>query len=62
MSQRQKKNGKVIDNFNCYLVTVLNSDAAKKTEIGNKATITLSSGNEITAEVKYISEENDGNA
>lgn len=52
--------GKIINNFDCSLATVLNSEAAKNIEVGNKVTITLSSGNEINAEVKYVSkQEND---
>lgn len=51
--------GKIINNFDCYLATVLNSDSAKNTEVGNKATITLSSGNEINAEVKYVAKQED---
>lgn len=49
--------GKVIDNFDCYLATILNSEAAKNIEVGNKVTITLSSGNEITTEVKYVAKQ-----
>lgn len=42
------------------MATVLNSSTAKNIEVGNKVTITLSSGNEIDAEIKYISsQEND---
>ena len=49
-----KETGKIIDNFSCYLATILNSETAKKAEIGQKVIITLSSGYEIEAEVSYI--------
>ena len=54
------ESGKVIDNFSCYLEVVSNSEAAKKATIGQKAIITLSSGNEIEAEINYISKQEDG--
>lgn len=54
------ESGKIINNFNCYIATILDSDAAKKAEIGKKVKITLSSGNEINSEIKYVAkEEND---
>ena len=39
------------------MATVLNSDAAKNVEVGDKVTITLSSGNEINAEVTYVAKQ-----
>lgn len=51
------ESGKIIDNFDCYLATVLESEAAKKAEIGDTVTITLASGNEINAEVNYIAKQ-----
>lgn len=54
------KDGKVIDNFDCYLVSILNSQNALNSEVGDKVTIYLASGFEINAEVKYISKEENG--
>lgn len=51
------ESGKIINNFSCYIATVLNSEAAKNAEIGKKVKITLSSGNEINAEIKYVAKE-----
>ena len=52
--------GKIINNFKCYIATVLDSEVAKNAEIGKKVKITLSSGNEISSEIKYIAiEENE---
>ena len=54
------ESGKVINNFKCYIATVLESNTAKNAEIDKKVKITLSSGNEISAQIKYIAkEEND---
>lgn len=49
--------GKVINNFECYLATVLSSDTALNAEVGDKAVLTLSSGKEIMAQIKYKSNE-----
>ena len=54
------KHGKIIDNFNCYIATILNSEAAGNAAVGDKVTITLSSGNEITTDVKYVAGQDDG--
>ena len=54
------ESGKIIDNFSCYLETILNSDAAKEAEVGKKVIITLSSGYEIEAEIAYKSNEENG--
>ncbi len=51
------ESGKIINNFKCYIATVLESEAAKTAEIGNKVKITLSSGNEMNGEIKYITKE-----
>ena len=52
--------GKIINNFDCYIATVLESTIAKNAEVGKKVKITLSSGNEINGVIKYVAkEEND---
>ena len=51
------ESGKIINNFKCYIATVLESEAANTAEIGNKVKITLSSGNEMNGEIKYITKE-----
>ena len=52
--------GKIINNFDCYIATILESTIAKNAEVGKKVKITLSSGNEINGIIKYVAkEEND---
>lgn len=51
---------KVINNFNCYIATILNSETAKNVETGKSVLLTLSSGNEVDATVKYKKEQADG--
>ena len=51
------KNGKIIDNFNCYIATILNSEIAKNSELGDNIKLTISSGDELDAKIAYISQE-----
>ena len=51
------ESGKIINNFNCYLATILSSESAKQAELDEKVTLTVSSGNEISANIKYIAEQ-----
>ena len=53
------ENAKVIDNFGCYIATVLNSDVAKDAKKEDKVKISLSDENDVTAEISYIKKEND---
>ena len=53
---------KIIDDFNCYIAVVLNSDTAKKAEIGEFVNITLASGNEIKTSIIYKKIQDDGKA
>ena len=51
--------GKVIDNFGCYIVAVLDSNTAKEAKEYNRVKITLASNKEVNAEVFKIKQEND---
>ena len=53
------ESGKIINNFNCYIATILNSEAAKDVKVEKNVKITLASGTELNANVKYKSNEND---
>lgn len=52
--------GKIIDNFKCYLIAISNSENAKQAEVGNTVTVRLSSNTEITAKITAINEEDNG--
>lgn len=54
-----KESAKIINNFECYIACVLNSEQAISTEIGNIAKLRLSNNKEITGTVKYIHKENE---
>lgn len=49
--------GKIVNNFEGYIVTNLHSTNAKEAEIGKTVKLRLSSSEEITAEIVYITEE-----
>lgn len=51
------QNGKVINNYECYIGAVLSSNDAKEAKVGKSIKIRLSSGEEIPAEIVYISEQ-----
>ncbi len=53
------ESGKIIDNYYCYIVIVLDSDYAKNAEVGDEVKIRLPSGNEVDASIEYKSEEKD---
>lgn len=51
------ENGKIINNFNLYIVTCMNSENAKNAKEGDKVTIRLSTLDEVTAKIVYTADE-----
>ena len=49
--------GKVINNYECYIATILNSNEAKDAKEGKKVVLRLSTQDEINATIAYISKE-----
>ena len=47
------ESGKIIDNYSCYIVSVLDSENAKNTEVGDELKLRLPSGTEVEAEIVY---------
>lgn len=54
------ESGKVINNFEIYIATILDSAAAKEAEVGRNAQISISNGEEMNATINYIKEQEDG--
>lgn len=54
------ENAKVINNFEGYIATSLDSDKAKEAQVGDTVTLRLSNGEEISAEIVYLIEEDEG--
>ncbi len=48
------ENGKIIDNFSCYIATISSSKEAQKAEIGQKVNLRLSNNTEVSAEITNI--------
>ncbi len=45
--------GKIVDNYNCYIVCVLDSEYSDSAEVGDEVTIKLPSGKETNATIEY---------
>ena len=52
--------GKVINNYECYIATIVDSNEAKESEIDKRVTLRLSTQDEITATITYKSKQEDG--
>lgn len=52
--------GKIVNNFYCYIATVLSSDNAMNVDVGNTVKIRLSNNEEVTAEIARISDVTNG--
>lgn len=51
--------GKVVNNFDCYVATVMNTEKAMTAKVGEQVTLRLSTSDEVEAEIVHIKEEND---
>lgn len=54
------ESGKIINNYECYISVILNSEYAKKAQVGDTVKLKLPSGNEVSADIEYINMQ-DGN-
>ena len=54
-----EESGKIIDNTYCYIATISHTEEAKNAEVGDKVRVRLPSGNEVSAEITYILQEDD---
>lgn len=48
--------GKIVNNFYCYIATILSSDNAMNVSVGDNVKLRLSNNNEVTAEIVKISD------
>ena len=53
------ESGKVINNYYCYIVSVLDSEQAKNAEVGDEVALKLPSGTVVDATIEYKTIEND---
>jgi len=55
------ENGKIIDNYNCYIATILKPEEAKNAEINKKVQLVLSTGDEVKGNIVYVANQESGN-
>jgi len=53
--------GKIINNFECYIACIINTEKASVAQIGDKVKLRLPSGEEIDATIVHITVEKDNN-
>lgn len=53
------ESGKIINNFECYVACILNSEQAKNAEVGDIVTLRLPNNAEVSSSIEYISYEDD---
>ena len=51
------ESGKIIDNYSCYIVSVLDSEYARDAETGDEVQLRLPSGSIVNATIEYKTEE-----
>ena len=51
------ESGKIIDNYSCYIVSVLDSEYARDAEVGDEVQLRLPSGSVVDASIEYKTEE-----
>jgi putative membrane fusion protein len=61
MIPSSNESGKIVNNYYCYIATILKSDEAKNAEVNDTVNIHLTTGDEIKATIEYISEQENGN-
>ena len=49
--------GKIVNNFECYIATSMDTEKAMTVKVGETATLRLSNSDEVKAEIAYIKEE-----
>lgn len=54
------ESGKIVNNYYCYIATILNSEQAKDAEVNSTVQILLSTGDEVKGTIEYTAEQNSG--
>lgn len=53
--------GKIINNYECYISVILNSEYAKQAQVGDSVKLRLPSGNEVNSDIEYINMQDSDN-
>ena len=62
MIPSSNESGKIVNNYNCYLVTILEPEEVQKAEINKSVQLVLSTGDEVKAKIHNIKEQESGNS
>lgn len=60
MISTSEEKGKIINNYYCYIAAVLSSDEAANAQVDDRVDLNLSTGDEVRANIEYISDQEDG--
>ncbi len=60
MISTNEEKGKIVNNYYCYIASVLNSEEAKAAQISDRVELILSTGDTINANIEYIAEQENG--
>lgn len=61
MIPSSEESGKIVNNYNSYIATILESKEAKNAELNKNVQLLLSTGDEIKAKIIHIAEQESGN-
>ena len=62
MISSSNESGKIVNNYNCYIATILEPKQAKKAELNKTFQLLLSTGDEIKGTVVHIANQDSGNS
>ena len=54
------ESGKIVNNYYCYIATIVESEESKDVDVNDSFQLVLSTGDEIKAKVDYVSNQDDG--
>lgn len=60
MIPSSNESAKIVNNYYCYIATILKSDEANSAELNDNVQLVLSTGDEIKASIDYIAEQESG--
>jgi putative membrane fusion protein len=61
MISSSNEGGKIVNNYNCYIATILEPKEAQNAELNKKIQLVLSTGDEVKANIVHVVEQESGN-
>lgn len=61
MIPSSNEGGKIVNNYYCYIATILKSEEAKDAQVEKSVQLVLATGDEVKAKIEYIAEQDSGN-